>query len=447
MISPMAGEGGHLPEAGANFGKYRIVRKMGAGAFGVVYEALIPGPMGFSKQVALKMIRSQVGSDEQFVKSMINEARLGGVLHHSNIVDVIEFDQIGHDYFLAMEYVDGATLEEIIGVCQRREVVLPRFAVLDIALQVCRGLQYAHDLKDRDGRSLDLIHRDLKPSNIMLDRQGTAKILDFGIAKAASNLPHSTLTGTIKGTPRYMSPDQLLGEGPLTPSSDVFSFGVVLYELITGRPLFTGTSLTELLAALMQKDLGADLDRAQGMFPGIQPVLERMLSRDTETRYPDIRSVANDLRPLALEYPVTREMADVLAAMFPQVDRSEILTIEDTHALRNDISAETRAYSAAEASSDLQQAETMLAQALQSDAEPPIPVDPPRRATPPPQPAAPTPPPQPAAPTPAPMLATEQQPPAGTGKMRLLVVAALVGLSLLVVVLAVAVVVMLAMMS
>ena len=308
----MTGEGGTIHDSGAKFGKYRIVRKMGAGAFGVVYEAQIPGPMGFAKQVALKMIRSQMGADEQFVKSMINEARLGGVLHHPNIVDVLEFDQVGHDYFLAMEYVDGATLEEIMAVCQRREVVLPRFAVIDIALQVCRGLQYAHDLKDRDGQSLDLIHRDLKPSNIMLDRQGTAKILDFGIAKAASNLPHSTLTGTIKGTPRYMSPDQLLGEGPLTPSSDVFSLGVVLWELITNRPLFTGTSLTELIAALMQKDLTADIAEADRMLPGIAPILSRMLRRDTAHRYPDIRSVAADLRQLALRYPVTRDMAEVL---------------------------------------------------------------------------------------------------------------------------------------
>jgi len=319
---------------GAQFGKYRIVRKLGAGAFGSVFEGLLDGPMGFSKRVAIKKLHSKlVEEDPKFVQSMVNEARIGGLLHHANIVDVIEFGHVGRHYYLAMEYVDGATLDEIVHICRRRQVLLPRFAMIDLAIQVCRGLHHAHNLKDRQGTPLNVIHRDLKPSNIIVDREGTAKICDFGIAKAASNLYQTTSTGLIKGTPRYMSPEQITGEMELGPASDVFSLGAVLYEMITGRLLFQASSFESLIHRILTTDIGDELSAAEAALPGSGRVLERAMHSDPSDRYADARSMANDLRDLGHDYPPEADMAEVIDRLLPELDRTDARDIEDSQDL------------------------------------------------------------------------------------------------------------------
>ena len=324
---------------GAAFGKYRIVRKLGAGAFGSVFEALLAGPMGFSKKVAIKKLHSKlVEEDPKFVQSMVNEARIGGLLHHANIVDVIEFGHVGKHYFLAMEFVDGATLEEIVKICRRRQVLLPRFAIVDLAIQVCRGLYHAHNLKDHQGNPLHIIHRDLKPSNIIVDREGTAKICDFGIAKAASNLYQTTATGMVKGTPRYMSPEQITGDVELTPASDIFSLGAVLHEVITGKILFHAESFPQLIHRIVSVDVTRDLDAAEAAFPGSRKLLERALAKDPADRYPDARALAADLRELGHSYPAEADMAEVIERLLPEVDRTDVREIESSRDLDLDAS-------------------------------------------------------------------------------------------------------------
>ena len=319
------------PTTGAQFGKYRIVQRIGAGAFGVVYEALLPGPMGFTKRVALKCLRAEVTRrDQRFVKAMINEARIGGLLEHAHIVSTLEFGEFEGRYYLAMEFVDGVTLSEIAQICRDRRVLLPRFAIVDLGIQVCRGLHYAHLLKAPSGQPLNLVHRDIKPSNVIVDRQGTARILDFGIAKAASNLFDETATGMAKGTPRYMAPEQVKGETPLLPRADVFSLGVVLYELVTGRLLFTGESIAELIHKIVYSDLQESLATAETCFPGSARILERALERNPESRYPDALALANDLRKLGHSYPADVDMVEVMARMMPAVDRTESREIVDS---------------------------------------------------------------------------------------------------------------------
>ncbi len=330
-------EGNELPPTettGARFGKYRITRRLGEGAFGAVYEAVVPGPMGFAKKVAIKKIHaSLVDSDPRFVQSMVNEARVGGLLHHANVVDTLEFGEVDGDYYMAMEYVDGATLAEVIGLCRKRGVLLPRFAMIDLAIQVCRGLHHAHGLRDHAGQRVDLIHRDLKPSNIIVDRDGMAKICDFGIAKAASNLYHTVVTGTVKGTPRYMSPEQIKGEGSMTAASDIFSLGAVLYEVVTGTALFHARDLPTLAAKIASVRIEAELDYVDKAFPASRPLLERALQADPADRYPDARALADDLRELGRAYPPEADMADVVGKLLPAVDRSHVRDIADSRAL------------------------------------------------------------------------------------------------------------------
>ena len=320
------------PVTGAQFGKYRIVRRVGEGAFGAVFEAVLPGPMGFSKRVAIKCLRSHLADgDPRFADAMADEARIGGLLHHANIVDVFEFGQVGRYHYLAMEYVDGATLAELIALCRRRGLVLPRFATLDIVQQVCRGLHYAHQFEDQQGRPLHLVHRDLKPSNIILDRAGTAKVLDFGIAKAASNRFARTRTGVTKGTPQYMSPEQLEAE-ELTPASDLFSLGVILFEMITGRALFTGNALPVLISQILYADTTSQIDEAEALLPGIRPILVRALQRDTGERYACALEMGADLRRLSARHPHEAEMSEVMVRLLPAMGRTQdpdILTSGD----------------------------------------------------------------------------------------------------------------------
>jgi len=309
-----------LTEEGTHFGKFRIVRKIGEGGFGVVYEALLPGPMGFSKRLAIKKLRAHlVDKAPTFVESMINEARIGGLLHHANIVDILEFGQVSKQFFLAMEYVDGITLREIIELCRQRRVMLPGFAIIDIASQVCRGLHYAHNFRDGMG-PLNLVHRDLKPTNIIVDMEGTAKILDFGIAKAASNLYGVGKVTSATGTPRYMSPEQLAGDGMLTPQSDIYSLGLVLYELITARSFYAGETIQDISPQITAELPRDRMEGAEAAMPGCRPILERALQIEPTDRYEDARAMAADIRKLGQEYPPEADMAEVIARLKPAVE-------------------------------------------------------------------------------------------------------------------------------
>jgi len=327
-------------ETGAQFGKYRIVRKLGEGAFGAVFEALLPGPMGFTKRVAIKMLRSAVvDADPKFVQSMVNEARIGGLLHHGNIVDVMEFDQVGENYYLAMEFVDGLTLAEVIRLCRSHQILLPRFATLELIGDVCRGLHYAHEFRGPTGQPLNLIHRDLKPSNIIVNAEGRAKILDFGIAKAASNLFNTTASAVSKGTPRYMSPEQVSCE-PLTPRSDLFSLGAVMFELITGRVLYDADNIAGLVMKIMSMELGDHLDLADAAFPGSRPILERALQKDPNDRYSSAQEMGEDVRELGRRYPAEADMTEVFARLLPALDRTDSKEVQNAA----DLDFETRVY-------------------------------------------------------------------------------------------------------
>lgn len=326
---------------GVRFGKYHIVRKHGAGAFGAVYEALLPGPMGFEKRVAIKRLHPQSSdTDLRLVQAMINEARIGGLLHHTNIVDIIEFGEVDGDYYLAMEFVDGPNLAEVVALCREQRVLLPRFATLDIALQICRGLQHAHELTDRDGTPLHLIHRDLKPTNIIVDRAGTAKILDFGIAKAASNLFNNTKTGFSKGTPRYMSPDQVNDDTVLLPRSDLFSLGAVLYELVMARPLFTADSSVALALQIISADITERIEEADTTFPGMGPILNKALQREGEKRYQSAAALAQDLRPLTQTFPQVAEMGDVIGRLLSSFERTGSRAIERSGDLAAEVASD-----------------------------------------------------------------------------------------------------------
>ncbi|MCP4872937.1 MAG: serine/threonine protein kinase [Proteobacteria bacterium] len=223
-----------------------------------VFRARHMGTAGWGKAVALKRLW---GDDEidltalpataNCLKSLINEAELGSRLSHPNIVAVHDFDSVQGRFYLAMELVPGWTLEEILKVCRMRGVALPPPAAVEIALAVARALEYAHALADDEGRPLELVHRDLKPANILIGRDGSIKVSNFGIAKAASNVYATMGTKMIKGTPRYMSPEQALGQR-VDRRSDLFSLGTLLAEMILNRPMWDAGSLLGVFVAVAE---------------------------------------------------------------------------------------------------------------------------------------------------------------------------------------------------
>jgi len=274
-------------------GKYVLLEEVGTGGMARVFRAVRAGAMGFRKEVALKQILPHVSREEKLVQALINEARVGGYLRHKNLVEIYEFENIDDVYVLSMEFVDGHTLSRVLRRARDRGP-LPLAPVVEIAIQICDGLEYAHAAVDEDGRDLRLVHRDLKPGNVMITREGRVKIMDFGIAKSQVNLFHTTTASITKGTPVYMSPEQVDGL-PLDHRSDLFSLGSVIAEMITGEVVFECTQLFHVLGRIARADTSEALMRVEGRWPEMAPVVARALQKDPMDRYPDAAAMRGDL--------------------------------------------------------------------------------------------------------------------------------------------------------
>jgi len=263
-----------------DFGGYRLTHLLGKGGMASVYRAVRSGPMGFAKEVAIKRIHDALMDNEAILKGLINEARIGGQLKHPNIVEIYEFNKVDETYYLAMEFVDGWTLDKVVKLSREFKMPVPPTVVLQVGKELCDGLDYAHNLESLDGIAVKLVHRDMKPANIILSRYGTAKIMDFGIAKAETNLFKTTMADVTKGTPHYMSPEQVAGASDLSGTSDIFALGGLLYELVTGKVLFVGDALPTVLFNVVKAEVGPQIAEADARVPGLGPLLERMLKKD-----------------------------------------------------------------------------------------------------------------------------------------------------------------------
>ena len=259
-------------------GKYRIVDRIGQGAMGEVFKAHDPF---LNRYVALKTIAPALAGDPEFRQRFQREAQSAAQLNHPNIVTIYEFgnDDAGLTY-MAMELLEGVDLREAI---RRRSLgtLLQRIGLVE---QICDGLAFAH--------ARGVVHRDLKPGNIHIQPLGQVKILDFGLARLASS--DMTKTGTVMGTPHYMSPEQVRGQ-KADARSDVFSLGAVFYEVLTHQRPFDGRSVSEVLQAIVEKDAVPLRRRAPDTPPAIAAIVERALARDPARRFPDAREMGRAL--------------------------------------------------------------------------------------------------------------------------------------------------------
>ncbi|HKU27126.1 MAG TPA: serine/threonine-protein kinase, partial [Candidatus Sulfotelmatobacter sp.] len=259
-------------------GRYEIVSELGRGAMGLVYRAVDPN---IGRTVALKTMRVDVHGmeHEEMLRRFKNEARAAGLMNHPNIVTIYDAGEVDGLFYIAMEYLEGETVQSL--VMQKR--VLPAEQIVDIGVQVCAGLEYAHQMK--------VIHRDIKPANIMITRQNVAKIMDFGISKAAGTM---TNTSQVLGTPNYMAPEQVKGLD-LDGRADLFSFGVVLYEMATGERPFSGQNVTTIIYKIVNENPVAPSEKEASIHPGLSAVIARCLSKDPSERYTSAANLASDL--------------------------------------------------------------------------------------------------------------------------------------------------------
>jgi serine/threonine-protein kinase len=218
-------------------GRYRLIRQLGAGGMAEVHLARVTGEAGFEKLVAVKLLQRWLAANAQIVESFLDEARLASRLSHPNIVQVLDLGKADDDYFIAMEYIEGADLQRLLASCRRRGALVPLRVALQILRHVCDGLAAAHSATDAQGACLGLVHRDVKCANVFVARSGAVKIGDFGIAKAnQADRQHKTQTGQIKGTTAYMAPEHRLGR-EVDRRADIFGVGAIGYELLTGKQI------------------------------------------------------------------------------------------------------------------------------------------------------------------------------------------------------------------
>ncbi|HKC59260.1 MAG TPA: serine/threonine-protein kinase, partial [Myxococcales bacterium] len=207
-------------QVGSYYGKYFLLKKLAAGGMGEIFLAKQQGPAGFEKILVVKKVLPHLTENKEFVELFLGEARLAARMNHRNIVQVFELGEYERSYFIAMEYVSGRTLRDLIDSAAKKREKLPAEVCRTVAEQICDGASYAHNLTDVNGRSLNIIHRDLNPQNVLLSYTGEVKIIDFGIAKSEMSTV-KTEAGMIKGKFVYMSPEQSLAK-KLDKRSDIF---------------------------------------------------------------------------------------------------------------------------------------------------------------------------------------------------------------------------------
>jgi serine/threonine protein kinase len=218
--------------------RYRVVEKLESGGMAEVFRAESEGLQGFKKQVAIKRVLPHLSEKKKFISMFLDEARLSAQLSHSNCVQVFDIGVGDNAYFIVMEYVDGANLKAIAESLRKHGREFPVQPATLIALEICKGLSYAHELRDPNGVDMKIVHRDMSPPNVLVTKYGEIKIVDFGLAKANSQLERSE-PGIIKGKFSYLSPEAAMGQ-EVDARTDIFAVGIILWELLAGQRLFLG---------------------------------------------------------------------------------------------------------------------------------------------------------------------------------------------------------------
>lgn len=282
-----------LENDSASFGPYELIRRVARGGMAEIFLAVERGFQGVERQVAIKRILPHMVEAEDFVTMFMDEARVATRLAHPNIAHIYSFGEVEGVYYLAMEYVDGMTCSRMVRAA--RPETIPIEITLRILADVCSALHYAHDLRDNQGALIGLVHRDVNPQNVMVSRNGVAKLLDFGVARASTQ-SHATRVGQVKGKIGYIAPEVFRGN-PLDHRADIFSAGTLLFELLSGKKLFRREIEAATIHAILH-DKPPSLSESLDVPPEVDEIVARALAKDPEDRYPNAFEMQQDLEEL-----------------------------------------------------------------------------------------------------------------------------------------------------
>lgn len=276
-------------------GRYALYGEIAAGGMATVHFGRLVGAVGFSRTVAIKRLHPQFAKDPDFVTMFLDEARLAARVVHPNVVTTIDVVPIDDEVFLVMEYVHGEALSKLIRAARRSGALVPPQIAVAIMAGALHGLHAAHEAKSERGEPLNIVHRDVSPQNILVGLDGVARVLDFGVAKAAMRA-QSTRDGQMKGKVSYMAPEQLRGKG-VDRRTDVFAAGIVLWETLTGRRLFDGDDPGEVLTKLLEARIPPPSEVEPRVPVELDAVVMKALDRDNQARFTTAREFA-----IALEH-------------------------------------------------------------------------------------------------------------------------------------------------
>jgi serine/threonine protein kinase len=279
-------------------GNYEIIRRLATGGMGEVYLAKQRGPVAFSRDVVLKKLHPSFTRDPQFVTMFLNEAQIAANLTHPNIIHIYELFEDGDGYVIAMEYVRGGTVLTLLRG-PARGVGLALGPALRIAIAVCDALHYAYNAVDDTGAPRHVIHRDVSPSNVLVGYDGHIKLADFGVAKTLdANVTRGT---SIKGKYGYLSPEQVRCR-PLDQRSDIFSLGILLWEMTTGRPLFHRDNDVGMMYAVVEEPIPRPSEYRDDYPPDLEAVVMKALERERDHRHATALDMATELRQIAKDH-------------------------------------------------------------------------------------------------------------------------------------------------
>ena len=284
--------------SGRSFGKYELLRHLGSGGMADLFLAKTTGSAGFEKYVALKMIHPRFADDAQFIRMLVDEAKIAVQLTHRNIVQTFDLGRVDDTYYITMEYVDGMDLSRLLALAPKAQLALPMELVAFIGKEIASALDYAHWKTDTAGEPLGIVHRDVSPPNVMISDEGAVKLVDFGVARAAMKV-RQTSTNAVVGKLTYMSPEQARGDETIDHRSDIFSMGLVLYEMICGQPAYQAGGDIDWLIELARK---ADIVPPSVLREGIPTELEQTVMRALERRPEDRHASALELATELQEY-------------------------------------------------------------------------------------------------------------------------------------------------
>ncbi len=273
--------------------RYRVIDRLASGGMAEVFVAESAGIEGFKKKVAIKRVLPHLSEKKRFIAMFLDEARLSAHLSHSNVVQVFDIGIGDNTYFIVMEYVHGADLKQVIKHVRDQGKTLPIEAAIYICAKMCEGLAYAHELSGEHGENLNVVHRDISPPNVLCSEHGEIKIVDFGLAKASTQLEKSE-AGIIKGKFSYLSPEAAHGH-EVDARADIFAVGIMLWEMLAGRRLFQGKTDYETVKQVQAARVPPITQLCPSADAHLESILARALARERDARYASARALGMDL--------------------------------------------------------------------------------------------------------------------------------------------------------